>query len=115
MSRGPGWLQRDLMFTIRSHGKPMTFEDIRSRVRQCIGIEQGYRLRPSFERSARRALHSMVRDKVLIVLGAGGPGDLFRYFLHPLLIGFMADATEARALLRVLDVEADAPAPETQR
>jgi hypothetical protein len=48
MSRGPGKLQRVLFLTIKRHGKPMTFDDIRAAAMD----DGGFLLAVSFERSA---------------------------------------------------------------
>ncbi len=36
-------------------------------------------------RSARRAIHKMVKDGTLIAIGSGGRGDPYRYAIHPFL------------------------------
>ena len=90
MSRGPGKLQRVLFLTIRRHGKPMTFDDIRV---EAIG-DDPVRLSASFERSIRRSLHRMVSEGVLIAIGGGGRADPFRYSIHPMLVA-MTDTKEA--------------------
>ena len=103
MSRGLGRLQNALVVTIRLRREPMTFADIRTFILQERG-EVGSKLCVSFERSLRRALHSLVRDKLLMIIGRGGPGDPSRYFLHPLLIGMIGpDTAEGRALKEALD------------
>ncbi len=56
----------------------------RAVIRQGIEADPDAKLRASFERSLRRALHSLARDKMLMVLGDGGPGDPFRYFIPAL-------------------------------
>jgi hypothetical protein len=89
-SRGPGKLQRALWETILQHGKPMTFDDIRAVILQELEVEAGTRLRLSFERSLRRALHRIAEPGgELIVIGEGGRADPYRYFIHPLIIGMM--------------------------
>jgi hypothetical protein len=67
-------------------------------IRQDNGFDPAAKLRVSFERSLRRALHSLARDKALMVLGEGRPGDPYRYFIHPFVIGMMGDTPEGRAL-----------------
>jgi hypothetical protein len=70
MSRGPGVMQRYLWQTIQTHGKPMTFAEIRSVAATGAILPGSVKLMPSEERSLRRALHAMVRDEALIALGA---------------------------------------------
>ena len=101
MSRGLGALQRTLLASIRRHGKPMTFEDIRI---EAIG-DDDVQLSASFERSVRRALHRMVSTGMLVALGAGGRSDPSRYFLHPMGIAIMCDEPEAEALWKALGAD----------
>ena len=103
MSRGPGRLQRSLMDTIEAHGKPMTFAEVRTAVKQDTGAEW-YVTHPSFERSLRRALHTLVHNEILITLGKGRPSNPFRYFHHPFLIAMIGETTpRGRALHLALD------------
>ena len=98
MSRGLGRLQRCLLDAIEEHGQPMTFADIRIVVKKDAGAEW-YVTHPSFERSLRRALNTLVRNEFLITLGNGRPGNPYRYFHHPYLIMFMGENTpRGRAL-----------------
>jgi hypothetical protein len=83
MSRGLGKTQTALLLTIRLHGKPMTFAEIRASVRRHRDMQPDERLRPSFERSLRRALHRLVEEWELIAMGEGGRGEPLRYFVHP--------------------------------
>jgi hypothetical protein len=106
MSRGLGKLQRALWETIRQHGKPMTFDDLRATILQGIGAEDGAKLRPSFERSLRRALNRMAENGGgLIAIGDGGRAEPYRYFIHPLIIGMMGKTPEADALQQALEVD----------
>jgi hypothetical protein len=103
MSRGPGRLQRCLVDVIENHGKPMTFADIRVEVKKDMGAEW-YVTHPSFERSLRRALHTLVHNECLITLGKGRPSSPFRYFHHPFLIAMIGENTpRGRALHLALD------------
>ena len=111
MSRGLGRLQRALWGTIRQHGKPMTFEDIRAVVRQDFEKDgkqyssfEWSLLYSSLERSLRRALHRMVSDGGLIALGGGGRADPFRYFVHPMVIA-MTMPEEVDALMDALSAD----------
>jgi hypothetical protein len=92
MSRGFGKVQTVLVGIIRHHKRPMTWAEMR-----------GGLLSASLERSARRALHGLVENQMLITLSNGGPSDPYRYFLHPFFIGFLPDEQEARILLAALD------------
>jgi hypothetical protein len=94
MSRGFGWLQRNLFTIIRQHGKPMTFEDIRAVIRQQFEMEDGTKLYPSFERSLRHALHGMVKGGGMIAIGGGGRADPFRYFMDPMIIAMVSKTAE---------------------
>lgn len=104
MSRGLGLMQRVLWFTIRQHGKPMTFDEIRAAL--LVGAEPGVGLRSSSERSLRRALHRMAENGGgLIAIGDGGRADPYRYFIHPLIIGMMGRTPEADALQQALEAD----------
>jgi hypothetical protein len=105
MSRGLGKIEKFLFATILRHGKPMTFGDIRAEIRQRLGVQANAKFRASFERSARRALHRLTGNLFLIAMGDGGPGEPFRYFLHPLGIRMMADTPEARALWEAFEAD----------
>jgi hypothetical protein len=100
-----GRIELALLTTIRLHGKPITFADIRSHVNEGRGVEPGAKLRLAFERSMRRALHQLVSKFLLVAIGDGGPGDPLRYFIHPLVIGAMGDTPEAHALKAVLEAD----------
>jgi hypothetical protein len=102
MSRGLGKLQQVLWATIRRHGKPMTFGDIRA---EAIGGADSGRLSASFKHSLRRALHRMVSSGALIAIGDGGRADPCRYFIHPLVIGMMGKTPEADALQQALEAD----------
>ena len=82
MSRGLGRLQWCLMDAIESHGKPMTFADIRIQAKKDLGAEW-WVTHPSFERSLRRALQTLVRSEMLITLGKGRPGNHFAISTTP--------------------------------
>jgi hypothetical protein len=112
MSRGLGRLQNALFFTIRQHGKPMTFKDIRVVIRK--EFEEDGKLYSSFEwsllyssleRSLRRALHRMVKDGLLVAFGDGGQSDPYRYFFHPMGIAIMCGEPEAHALWKALEAD----------
>lgn len=79
--------QRWIVYTIRRHGKPMTFEEIGRAGLDQAGAPPDARLRPSAARSMRRALHSMVKDGAIVALGAGGRAEPHRYFLSIITLG----------------------------
>lgn len=110
MSRGLGRLQVALLSIIRRHAKPMTFAAIQADIKQQIGAGPEARLRPSFERSLRRALHGLVDHWHLITMGDGGPGDPLRYFIHPLAIGTMGDTPESQRLREAIEADPGAEA-----
>lgn len=105
MSRGLGKLQNALTAEIRRHGKPVTFAEIREGILLSWDAEPGTNLSASFERSIRRALHTMVINAPLIELGDGGRGDPLRYFIHPIAIGCMGRTPEADALMKALTAD----------
>jgi hypothetical protein len=98
MSRGLGRWQNAFLSTIRVYRRPLTFEDFLVILRQGQGVKPGVKPKRSFARSLRRALQTLVRNQLLITIGKGGPGDPFRYFLHPMLVGMTDDADLRRTL-----------------
>jgi hypothetical protein len=52
-----------------------------------------YAYRPHMVRSMRRALKRMVADGALMTDGNGGPGDPFRYVIHPFVAVMYEDHT----------------------
>jgi hypothetical protein len=84
MSRGPGKLQRYLFQTLSvKPDTPLSFAEILQIAYPSEPYE--YRSGSSEIRSLRRALHTMVRDKIVLALGAGGPADPHRYCINPML------------------------------
>jgi hypothetical protein len=110
MSRGLGRLQRAILFFIRQHGKPITFGEIKTRILAESGAPPSDKMHPPFERSLRRALHSLVTSKGLIAIGDGGRAEPYRYFIHPLFIGVMGESDEAHALQQALEADPGADA-----
>jgi hypothetical protein len=90
MSRGLGELQRSIKdFLIRAQeynagGKPVvvTFADIRvmTLAGHCGADYAKYKMLPTFERSLKRALKTLVdRGEVVVVKGKGRAGDPYLY------------------------------------
>ena len=91
MSHGFGKWQKVLLTIIRRNGEPMTFAEMR-------GPDDDERLPAVVERAARRALHRLTEDNVLITIGHGGPGYPLRYDIHPLFRAMEEDTPEGEAL-----------------
>ena len=85
MSRGLGTLQGDVKRVLTRAAEygfgTLRFTDIRAAfVVGAGGDPQNDMLRPSHERSIKRALKGLVdRRDVVVVGGEGGPGDPYRY------------------------------------
>jgi hypothetical protein len=105
MSRGLGEKQNALLVTIRCYGKPMTFADMRAHIIQAIDAAPGEKLRVSFERSLRRALHRLTDDFILTAMGNGGPGDPLRYFITGDILG---NTPQAHALREAVEADSGA-------
>jgi hypothetical protein len=107
MSRGPGRMQRALFVLVRRHGKPMTFREM------CISFMQANGenspdtklIKPTFQRSMRRALKKMVDDGSLMALGDGGPGDPKRYWLDPLMVAMTGSREEYESAFAALKAD----------
>jgi len=118
MSRGLGKTQRLLLGLILDHGRPMTFDQLRAAVKAAYtdGVSDPERRstlewwvqRPVFERSLRRALHSMLEWWV-IALGDGGRADPYRYYIHPVQIYIERDPALKQALQAALDADPGDP------
>jgi hypothetical protein len=100
MSLGLGRLQRALFHTILQRRRPLTFAEIRAIARKApkCWIDPKCCMDLTFERSMRRSLQIMIRNGALIAIGAGGPTDPYRYFIHPSVLGARGD----KELLQVL-------------
>jgi hypothetical protein len=70
-------MQNALISMLR-HSMPVTFDGLCERV--------NFKQRLSLERSMRRALKSLVDERIIIALGGGGPGDPHRYCINPTLL-----------------------------
>jgi hypothetical protein len=84
VSRGLGKLQREIKYALTvafDHGGPMRIADIRDWfILRYGGNPDTDKLRPTHERSLKRALKGLIdKDEVLIIDGKGGPGDPRRY------------------------------------
>ena len=80
MSRGLGRLQKAIKRSIQEAERygayGVTFADIRN----ATAIRQGGSLRPSFERSLKRAVKTLKeRGELAIIQGDGGPWSPYRY------------------------------------
>jgi hypothetical protein len=76
------------------HGKPMTFAEIRAQILAADGINDPTRpFPPSLQRSLRRGLASMVKNGLLCAVGSAP----YRYFIHPIAIGFAGENGMAMA------------------
>jgi hypothetical protein len=124
MSRGLGTMQRLLLGLILDHGRPMTFDQLRAAVKADYTADQPdpdrrsaleyWVRRPVFERSMRRAIHSLL-GWWLIALGDGGRAEPHRYFFHPTRIDMEGDQTLKAALQAALDADPDPGAKEAMR
>src|SRR5262245_35350850 len=94
MSRGLGKNQRLLFDIIRQGGRPKTWAEIR-----------GERLDPTVERSARRALQRMGEDGMILAIGKGGPGDPYRYCIHPIVFAAVGDVQGYRDAVAVFEAD----------
>jgi hypothetical protein len=114
MSLGLGRMQRMLIDLIREHGRPMTFAEIGAAVKGAVtagepdperrSTLEWWVCRPAFQRSLRRALHSLL-DCWLIALGEGGRAEPHRYFIHPMTIYMEEDPALKQALQAALDAD----------
>jgi hypothetical protein len=112
MSRGLGRLERYLCMMVGAEKKPFTFAELRDIILETnrdaydgAKIE----LRPSFERSLRRALHRLVSTEIFIALGSGGRADPHRYFINPRLIVARNGDDQSRFDALMSALEADRP------
>jgi hypothetical protein len=106
MSRGPGYIQRNIFDLLRHTKKPMTFAEIlacaypRGSFEGDMAATLGG-VNVGAVRSLRRALHKMVKDGVFITLGEGRPGDPYRYYFDPILLAITTkDKAEYEEMMR---------------
>jgi hypothetical protein len=105
MSRGLGWQQRFLLDLLMRELRPITFEEIRKL------IDPTGRADAAMIRSLRRALHSLDRDKTIMVSGRGGRGDPFRYYSDPLGVAIACNKEQFDMLMA--NIEAAGITPST--
>jgi hypothetical protein len=103
MSRGLGQLQVEIKHMLARGFEvygPLRFADIRAVmvIEHGGNPENGDKMRPSVERSLKRALKGLVdRGDVLIITGKGGPGDPRRYVTVESFAGIaLGDASKVR-------------------
>jgi hypothetical protein len=113
MSRGPGVMQKYLVYLVSGHHKPVTFAELRSVILKADHAPPDHVLRPSVERSLRRALQSLVRDEVLIALGSGGRGDPHRYLFNPLIAALVGDEARFKTLCDAVEADQAGTIPRT--
>jgi hypothetical protein len=106
MSRGPGYIQRNIFELLMHIKKPMTFAEISARAYPPGSFEHDMAktlgsAKVSGIRSLRRALHKMVKDGVLTAFGKGGPADPHRYYIDAMFLGMcVKDKTEYEDMTR---------------
>jgi hypothetical protein len=84
MDQRPVLAQRWVFATLCEQGKPVTFAELRTLAEPDATLRLALR-DASLERSLRRALNGMIRDKTVIALGAGGRADPYRYAINSLM------------------------------
>jgi hypothetical protein len=110
MSRGHGVVQDYLMKLILQSPDPMTFAQI-----MTIAFPDG-----SFEsdmamarggskvgrvRSLRRALRRLCQDGVIMMIGDGGRGDPYRYWLNPMMVALSGNEALYDDLCKRIDAD----------
>jgi hypothetical protein len=99
MSRGPGYIQRNIFELLMQTKRPMTFAEILA-CAYPLGSFEGDMAATlgganvGAVRSLRRALHKMVKDGILTALGEGGRADPHRYYIDAV---FLAMTTKDKA------------------
>jgi hypothetical protein len=76
--------QRWVFATLSEQAKPVTFAELRSLAEPDATLRSALR-GASLERSLRRALNHMIRDKTVIALGVGCRVDPYRYAINSLM------------------------------
>jgi hypothetical protein len=106
MSRGPGYIQRNIFELLVRTKKPMTFAEIMT----CAyppGSFEGDMAKTlgnsnvGAVRSLRRALHKMVKDGTLTAHGEGGRADPHRYYINHIQLALITkDKAEYEEMTR---------------
>jgi len=106
MSRGPGYIQRNIFKLLMHTKKPMAFAEIMAcayppgsfegdMAKQLGGANVGG------VRSLRRTLHKMIKDGTLTAFGKGRPGDPYRYYFDAIaLVMITKDKAEYEEMTR---------------
>lgn len=93
-----GKSQRNLSFILLDAGTPLSFAEIRAVILNDLGYPlDPTLLAPSFVRSVRRSLASMVKRGELLSFGRP-----LRYYFHPLYVELHASETEKAAYYSVV-------------
>jgi hypothetical protein len=88
MSRGLGWMQRWAIRLVLVANRPLTFREIGRALLDAHNSPPNHWLKPSVERSLRRAIQVLVRDQHLMVPHKHGGGGVNRYGLNPLMFAY---------------------------
>jgi hypothetical protein len=84
MDQRPVLAQRWVFATLCEQGKPVTFAELHLLAEPDVTLRLALR-GASLERSLRRALNHMIRDKTVMALGSGQGSDPYRYAINSLL------------------------------
>jgi hypothetical protein len=84
MSRGNGWQQRCVLRLVFVADKPLTFKEIGGALLDANNAPPNVWLKPSVERSLRRAIQVLVRNQDLLIPDKHS-GGVNRYGLNPLM------------------------------
>jgi hypothetical protein len=108
MSRGPGYIQRNIFQLLRDTKRPMTFAEILACAYPPGSFEGDMAAtlggaNVGAVRSLRRALHKMVKDGTLVALGEGGRADPHRYYFDAMALAIITkDKAEYEEMTRCL-------------
>jgi hypothetical protein len=106
MSRGPGYIQRNIFRLLMQTKKPMTFAEILAHAYPPGSFESDMAKALGGSnvggvRSLRRALHKMVKDGTLTALRKGGRAAPHRYYIDDMLLAMVAkDKAEYEEMTR---------------
>jgi hypothetical protein len=110
MSRGHGATQRYLMELICASPDPLTFAQImaiafpagsyeRDIAKICGGSNVGQ------IRSMRRALRRLCDDSSIMIIGQGGRGDPYRYWLNPMMLAAFGNKSRYDEVCKRIDAD----------